>query len=324
MMHRFWIGLGVALIVGSALASETLPGAPEPPVGYESNELLMKDFTGGKIPLVSPYLTIPERVVEQKEIEYGKVGDRALLLNLYRPAEVDGAVPGLIFIHGGGWRSGDKKDYQYHCVEMAKRGYVAASIAYRMSGEAVFPAAVQDAQCAVRWMRENASEYGVDPNRIAVLGGSAGGHLSLMVGYCEEDTFPKTGGHDDVSSAVQAVVNLYGVTDCTTEKAKTAKEVTSFLGKSFDEAPELFDECSPLFHLDAGDPPTLTFHGTLDELVPVSQADALTEELDELGIPNVYCRLDGWPHTMDIAKPVNDYVLWYIDAFMKKYLPEPK
>lgn len=316
--------LVLAVMLGTAGALETLPGAPDPPVGYESNELLMKDFTGGKIPLISPKVDVPANITEHLDVEYGRVGERPLLLNLYRPADVKLLVPGLIFIHGGGWRSGDKKDYTYHCVEMAKRGYAAATIGYRLSGEAAFPAAVQDAQCAVRWMRENAAEYGIDPSRITVLGGSAGGHLALMVGYCDDDTFPKTGGHDGTSAAVQAVVNLYGVTDCTTETARSAKEITSFLKKSYDEAPEVFELCSPLFHLDAGDPPTLTFHGTIDEIVPVAQADALVEKLDALGVPNVYCRLDGWPHTMDIAKPVNDYVLWHIDAFLKKYLPEPK
>ncbi len=326
-MRQAWFIRGLALIACAApfaFALETLPGGPPPPPGYESNELLMKDLTGGKLPIIRPYPAMPEGITEQKDIEYGKVGERALLLDIYRPAKLDKPVPGLIFIHGGGWKSGNKKDYQYHCVEMAKRGYVAASMGYRLSGEAPFPAAVQDAQCAVRWMREHAAEYGIDPNRIAVMGGSAGGHLSLMVGYAEDDSFPKTGGHDETNAEVQAVVNLYGVADCTTEMARTANEVTSFLGKTYSEAPEVFDQCSPMFHLDAQDPPTLTFHGTIDDIVPVAQADALAARLDELEIPHVYCRLDGWPHTMDLAKSVNDYVLWYIDAFLKKHLPEPK
>lgn len=320
-MMRWFVGIVVA--AGVAYGGDMLPGAPPPPPGYESNELLMKDFTGGKIPVVSPYASMPEGILEQKDIEYGNVDGRALVLDLYRPADVAAPAPGLIFIHGGGWRSGNKKDYQYHCVEMAKRGYVTATIGYRLSGEAPFPAAVQDAQCAVRWLRANAGVYGVDPTRIAVLGGSAGGHLSLLVAYAEDDAFSKTGGYDATNGDVQAVVNLYGVTDCTTEIARSAREVTSFLQRSYDEAPEVFERCSPLTHLDAGDPPTLTFHGTIDDVVPVSQADALAARLDELGIPNVYCRLDGWPHTMDLAKPINNYVLWHIDAFLTKYLAAP-
>jgi acetyl esterase/lipase len=297
-------------------------GAPEPPVGYESNELLMKDFASGKVAVIRPYEAMPAGVVEHKDIEYGRVGDRRLLLDMYAPADLAGPAPGLIFIHGGGWRSGKKEDYQYHCVEMAKRGYVAATIGYRLSGEAAFPAAVQDAQCAVRWMRAHAGDYHVDPTRIAVLGGSAGGHLALMVGYAEAGDFPKTGGHEATRGDVQAVVNLYGVTDSTTERAQTAPEVTSFLGKSYADAPELYSQNSPIAYLDAADPPTLTFHGTIDEVVPVAQADALAAKLDALGVAQAYHRLDGWPHTMDIAQPVNAYVLWHIDAFLNEHLAE--
>jgi acetyl esterase/lipase len=235
-------------------------------------------------------------------------------------------VPALVFIHGGAWRSGNKNDYRFYCCRYAERGYVAVTVGYRFTQEAPFPAAVNDAKCAVRWLRANAQQYGVDADKIAVLGGSAGGHLSMMVGYSADmPELEGDGGHGGVSSRVQAVVNLYGPTDMTVEFAQDKPVVIEFLGgKQFSEAPELWAQASPMTYVTKDDPPTLILHGTTDDVVPVNQADLLAAKLAEIGVPYVYDRLEGWPHAMDVARDVNDRCLWFMDRFLALYVPLPK
>ena len=295
--------------------------AQMPPQGYSSEATILLAFAAGQIDLVDRDLAVPDTVVVKRAIQYGKVGDVELLLDLYSPRDLDGPVPGLVFIHGGGWKGGNRKDYQYYGIRFAEKGYVVASISYRLRDVAKYPAAVEDAKCAVRWMRHHAQENNVLPDKIAVAGGSAGGHLSMMVGYSsDEPELDGDGGNDGVSSRVQAVVNLYGPTDLTTPYGRSHQLVTNFIGASYDDAADVYKQASPLFHVTADDPPTLTFHGTLDSLVPVSQADRLVEKLKELKIEAPYERLEGWPHAMDAAQLVNDYCFDAMLKFFDKHL----
>lgn len=294
-----------------------------PPPGYRTANALIVDYVLGRIELndLETRTPLPVGVTEELDREYGRVGDRPLLLDLFTPKALDGPVPGVLFIHGGGWSSGDKADYRIYATHFAGEGYVVGSVGYRLKGEAKYPAAVEDIKCAVRWMRANAEELNVDPDRIAVIGGSAGGHLAMMAGYSSDvPELEGTGGWAESSSAVRVVVDLYGPTDFTTPYGRTHETTTSYLDKSYDEAPELYVQCSPMTHLDESDPPTLIFQGTLDDLVPYTQSDRLAEQLDALGVPYWYDRLDGWPHTMDMAVPVSDRVKLVVGAFFEEYL----
>ena len=125
-------------------------------------------------------------------------------------------VPAVLFLHGGAWKGGYRQIYHYYCTKFAEHGFVAATASYRFTGEAPFPAAVEDVKCAVRWLRANAEKRGIDPNKIGVAGGSAGGHLAMMIGYSSDvPELEGKGGHAETSSRVQAVVDLYGPTDLT-------------------------------------------------------------------------------------------------------------
>lgn len=297
--------------------------APAAPRGFPTMNSVYAAFFLGWMDILDPAFNwpVPETVVEKKDIEYGRVGERALLLDLYSPAKLDAPVPGLIFIHGGGWQEGNKRDYKFYTIDFAERGYVAATIGYRFSQEAGFPGCVEDAKCAVRWMRANAKEINVDPDRIVVIGGSAGGYLAMMTGYSAEvEEWNATGGHPGVSSAVAAVVDLYGPPDLTEPMAQDHYIITSFMKKPYTEVPELYAQASPMMHLDPKDPPTLVIQGTIDDIVPVEFSDKLVERLKAVGIPHWYARLDGWPHTMDVAPAVNDYVQWLINAFIEEYV----
>src|SRR2546427_5444461 len=131
--------------------------APPPAPGFKTPAEVMAAIAAGEVKLVKAPKEIPSGVIEQKNIEYGKVGERALLLDLYTLEKISKPVPGLIFIHGGGWSGGSRDVYKPYTVSYAQKGYVAVTISYRFSGEAPFPAAVEDAKCAVRWLRTNAA-----------------------------------------------------------------------------------------------------------------------------------------------------------------------
>ncbi|MCC6142497.1 MAG: alpha/beta hydrolase [Candidatus Hydrogenedentes bacterium] len=301
--------------------------APEPPRGFPTMNMGYLYFGLGWLDLIDHKgnIPIPEGVVEEKDIEYGRVGDRALQLDLYYPKGLTEPATTLLFIHGGGWSSGDRSDYKYYTVRFAQKGYVVATAGYRMKGEAPFPAAVQDIKCAVRWLHANADKYHIDPDRIVPIGGSAGGHLAMMAGYADDvPTLAPQCGLDGVSSKVAAVVDLYGPSDLTVPDARDNATVTTFIKKSYADAPDLYALASPLKHLDKNDPPTLIVQGTIDNIVPPAQSDLLAERLQELGIPYWYDRIEGMPHTLDIIRANNERVQWLIEHFLEEFVNKPR
>jgi len=321
-----WISLtcGLAAWAVFATAETKSKDALQPPPGYKTRLEILAAFGNGKLEIIDRETPLPDGVLLEKDIEYGNADGHSLQLDLYRPAETPKPAPALLFIHGGAWKKGKRQDYHFYTAAYAKKGYAVATASYRLTDQAPFPAAVQDCKCAVRWLRANAKKYNIDPEQIGVVGGSAGGHLSMMLGYSDDPTLEGDSGHKDVSSRVNAVVNIYGVYDMTTKIAKESDDVKKFLqGKSYEESPKLYRQSSPRFHLDEKDPPTLILHGTIDEIVPVAQSDRLAAHLKRLNIPHNYGRLDGWPHTMDIAKPVNDYCQAMMDRFFATHLPLP-
>ena len=320
------VGLPIPVVLpGPSAFAQSAPDPDKPPPGYPSKEAILAAFAIGRLKAVDMNPPLPAGVKLEADLEYGKAGDRPLLLDLYSPEKLEKAVPGLIFIHGGAWHGGKRQDYRVYTTHFAKLGYVVATISYRLVPQATFPAQIEDVKCAIRWMRSQAARIHVDPEKIAVLGGSAGGHLSLLAGYTsltqEKEELEGKGCNAGVSSRVAAVVDFYGPSDLTTpfgQKARVVKELLG--GKSFEEAPDLWRLASPIFHLGKDAPPTLILHGTIDETVPIDQADSLAAKLRELGVPYEYARLEGWPHTMDAAVPVNEYCKRRVEAFLRKHL----
>ncbi len=325
-VHRFAILAlgGLSLIFpsqGEAAVSGTIDlNPPTPPKGFESRQAVMAAIFKKELDLIQTDFPVPNGVKEVKAVEYGRAGNRSLLLDLYLPEKPDPNKPSLIFIHGGAWSGGSRDVYKYYTVHFAQRGYASATISYRLSGEAPFPAAVNDSKGAVRWMRAKAGDYGFNAKNIVAIGGSAGGHLSLMLGYTPRNRYleGKT-GHADESSAVQAVINFYGPVDLTTKMGQESGSVRKFLdGIIYQDNPQLYRDASPLHYLKEGAPPTLIIHGTLDETVKIAQGDALANKLASLNLPYAYARLDGWPHTLDAAKVVNSYCTTLMESFLRK------
>ena len=298
-------------------------GAPPAPRGYPNETLLKAAYVLGMLKLIDTHPPVPEDLTAYRGIVYSGADTAHLKLDIYEKKNLDKPAPLILFIHGGGWSKGKREDYLPYLIAFAEKGYVTATASYRLSRTAPFPAAVEDVKCAVRWLRSHACSYHIDPERIALAGGSAGGHLVLMAAYTPDKEFSGK-CPDTVTARVAAVVDLYGPVDLTTEYARNRPEVTGFLRTTWDQAPQLFREASPRFYISPDDPPTLIFQGTIDNLVPVSQSDSLHIWLDRAGVPNEYHRLKGWPHTMDLARKVFDYCSWYMDAFFRKYLKPVK
>lgn len=294
----------------------------EMPEGYSSNTTLKIAYFFGTLDLIEKMPPVPNTIVEYKDLVYKQTNNSLLKLDIYHLKELKEERPVLVFIHGGAWKKGNKKDYRRYLIDFAQKGYVTVTVQYSLSNVAKFPTAVNDVKCAIRWIKTNAKKYLIDPTKIAVIGGSAGGHLAMMIGYSSNSQNFESDCPDSIyTSEVQAVVNIYGPSDLTTEYAREQSSVINFIGKKYDETPEYFTKASPITYITKNDPPTLIFHGTLDELVPVSQSDNLTKQLQKTGVEVEYHKLKGWPHTMDLNKEVNEYCQYYMSRFFRKYIP---
>ena len=283
------------------LAAKLSGTPPALSIGGATAREISQKIKSGEIELAKPVTDLPAGVEASFDVEFGKGGTKPLLLDLFKPKEIKKPVPGLIFVHGGAWREGSRKNYGTYCRHFAGKGYVVATVEYRLSGEAPFPAAIQDVNCAIRWMRANAARLGVDPNKIGLVGGSAGGHLAMLAAYAPNDPeLEGTGGNNGVSSRVQAVVDIYGLVQLGGRsrspfrmvRARSKDPLVQFMGgKTADDDPDLYAKASPITHLTKDAPPTLILHGTVDELVGVGHSDKLAAKLSELGVPYLYDRI---------------------------------
>ena len=263
----------------------------------------------------------PDTVEMKVDLVYGKGGGQDLKLDLLLPKEqAKDSRPAILVIHGGGWVSGDKVDFRALASRFAEKGYVAASINYRLTPDGVFPSCVEDAKCSVRWMRANAKEYGVDPDRIAAYGFSAGGHLAAMLGTVDKDaSLEGNGGHEAFSSKVNAVVAVAAPTDIAAlaqSAGKGARNGLLLVGardlKTADR--KRMEQASPVFHVDAKDPPFLVCHGTADETVPYAQAEALWTKLKEARVPVEFQPVANGSHAQGKAQEL-------AEAFLEVHMP---
>jgi acetyl esterase/lipase len=232
------------------------------------------------------------------DVQYAKADGYPLLLDAYLPAD-DDTHPALIFIHGGGWRGGDKAG-GFQAVKgerLIAEGVAVFSLSYRLSGVAPYPAAVDDCLAAVRWIRENAGDFGVDPDRLAVWGGSAGGHLALMMGFLEPGPEEIDTAGERLENFVRCVVAKNPPTDLTVDdEMHRERALVAFMGAPRDEAPERYAEASPVTHLSPDDPPVFVMHGTADRTVPYNQALVLQERTAQVGVPLTLLTFEGAGH----------------------------
>ena len=270
-----------------------------------------------------------EDVAVHKSVVVGKAGDRDLLGILYVPTVTPGLRPAIVVVHGGGWRKGRPESVRGFGELLGQAGFVCLLADYRLTGEACWPAQIEDVKCAIRFLRANSSALGVDPDRIGIVGDSAGGHLALMAAVpC---TLEGSGGHAPQSSAVAAVGSMYGPTRIRFDPER-ANHV-ALMGEQANE--EDYVRASPITY-DLNDfPPCLLIHGVEDEAVPVSNSVDFHDRLTRLGRPVDLHLFPGLGHAfnrktaeegarmVDVADPKSVHgrtVVQIIERFFGKHL----
>ena len=277
----------------------------------------------GQAPKAKPALKVPDSVAFEPGITYTSPDGQDLKLDLARPKTGAGPFPAVICIHGGGFRAGSREGYDGLIVRLAERGYVAATVSYRLAPKSKFPAAVHDVKAAVRWMKANAGTYHVDPSRVGVTGGSAGGHLAQFLGVTgDEPRFEGDGGNPGVSSRVACVVNVYGPSDLTRSYGKSvdaAEVLPLFLGGDLQTARQTHVLASPLTWVSKGDAPTLVIHGTEDKYVAHEQSVWLVDALQAHEVEAELLTLPGAGHGFkgDDAKKADEAMFAFFDAHLK-------
>ena len=275
---------------------------------------------------------LPAGIRMEKDIAYIEGGDEAQKLDLYLPEKpADKPLPLIVHIHGGGWRAGSK--YPCPVAGLVLKGYAVASVEYRFSQKAVFPAQIQDCQAAIRWLRAHAKQYQFDTEHLGVIGGSAGGHLSALVGTSGgKKAFPSIGGHEEQSDRVQAVCDIFGPADFTTvvqqaAEDKNVKNIFAFntpsdpysglIGTKLDDKAKA-EAVSPVHYISMDAPPFLILHGTHDMLVPYAQSVQLEAALKAQDVPVWLQTLPGANHGGPLfGKPA---VLQLTQNFFDKHL----
>ena len=237
---------------------------------------------------------VGQRFRAERDVVYKTAGGFQAKLDLYvrydtRPG------PTILYIHGGGWANGSKEQYVLWFLPYLQLGMRVVSVQYRLSRVAPAPAAVEDCRCAFRWVAQHGAKYGIDPKRIVITGGSAGGHLALMTGMLDPGSEFDRDCPWDAPPKPLAIINYYGVTDVSESYREKEKSALLWL-KGVPDAEAMARRLSPLTYVRAGLPPVLTIHGDEDEMVPYSHAVRLHELLTREHVPNRLVTIPGGKH----------------------------
>jgi len=243
---------------------------------------------------------LPEGVTAHREVEYARVDGHRLLLDLFLP-RAPGPAPVVVWVHGGGWRVGNKEACP--ALYLAAAGFAIASIEYRLSDTQPFPAQIHDCKAAIRWLRAHADQYKLDGAHIGAYGCSAGGHLVALLGVSDDNAHLEgdVGGNLKFSSGVQAVCNCCGVSDLfdlaeAWRSTEYAPYLDAFLGGPIEEFKDKAAAASPLTHIAPDAPPFYSLHGDKDECVPVQQSVRLDEALRQAGADSTLEIIQGAGH----------------------------
>ena len=242
-------------------------------------------------------------------VTYARPGGEELKADVWRPSgggsagEADAAKghPAVIVVHGGGWRSGERGDFPRWNAWLASKGYVVFDIDYRLSPPPSWRDAPADVRCAVGWVKENAARYGVDPERVALMGRSAGGHLALLTAYTQGSApTPGCDARNLHDTGVAAAVAFYPPTDLARlSSLGYLGGMDRFIGGTRDAVPERYRLLSPVLRVDPRAPPTFLAHGGDDQIVPPGQSELLADRLREAGVPHRLVELPWANHTFD-------------------------
>ncbi|MFZ6745539.1 alpha/beta fold hydrolase [Undibacterium sp. JH2W] len=316
-----FISFTAILLAGCAVAGKSAPAE----AAYTAESTYQKLI--GSYPFIQiARQTLPANVKLLRDLPYVSREGKDLQLDLYSPvaSRVTGptARSAIVLVHGGGWRSGTRDNLGALAIRLAERGYVCAAISYRLSAEARYPAAIHDVKAAVRWLRSQALLYHIKPDQIAVAGGSAGGQIAALVGVTNDMEKFDLAVSSTVPSAVQAVINIDGLSDFTSEEARKYEDDPSkkpsaagaWLGGSYAEKTALWKEASPLTHVSKDTPPFL-FISSAQKRFSLGR-DEMMERMTALGIKTKAVHLPNTPHSFWLFDPWLGPTVDAIDEFL--------
>jgi acetyl esterase/lipase len=266
---------------------------------------------------------IPDNLLFEPGVAYAQA-DPQQVMDIVRPRDTGQPHPAVICIHGGGFRAGSREGYVEQCIRLAQRGYVAATVDYRLAPAAPFPAAVHDVKAAVRYLRANATRLGIDPDRIGATGGSAGGHLALFLGLTGGmPQFEGEGPNRGQSSRVACVVDYYGPSDFTKSYGRSvdaAEVLPLFLGGDLNHARLMHIKASPLNWVTPDAAPTLAIQGTKDRYVAYEQSVWIIDRLLSAGVEAELETIDGADHGFKgpDAERAERRMLAFFDRYLKQ------
>jgi len=296
-----WIGLVLLAVAWVDLLVLVVQGRAATATATEAFGDFGRDALGGR------EMPPRQKVVVERNIEFRRGAGKRLRLGVYRPATAGRGRPAILQLHGGGWMIGDKREQGIPLLRhLASHGWVGFNANYRLSPGATFPDHLVDGKAALAWIRGHADEYGIDPDFVVVTGGSAGGHLTALMGLTANDARYQP-GFEHADTSVQAAVPFYGVYDFTNRNDTMPPEFLRLLAEPFiikafiDDEPERFADASPLDHVRSDAPPFLVIHGDKDTLAPVEDARAFVAALSSVSSsPVVYVELHGAQHAFDL------------------------
>jgi acetyl esterase/lipase len=256
------------------------------------------------------------------DVVYGVQNNYPLKMDVWRNSKASGPVPTLMYIHGGGWIYGDRTGAFIELFPYFQRGWNIVNVEYRMAPVSLAPAAVEDCRCALKWVIRNAKQYGLDITRIVLTGHSAGGHLSLTTGMLTPDAGLDVACPGDEILKVAAIINWFGISDVNDVMQGPNKKnyAEEWLGNLANKS-EIAKRTSPLTYVAKDNPPTISIHGDLDNVVPYQHSVRLHEALTQAGVPNQLVTIKGGGHgnfTDEETLQAYDQIWAFLDVHLPK------
>jgi acetyl esterase/lipase len=262
-----------------------------------------------------------KRVRIEDGVVFGRAGSRDLRCDLFFPPDSAGERVGVVLVHGGAWAKGDRSQLRSYGIRLARQGILCAAVEYRLSGEAKWPAQIHDVKAAIRYLRANSRELGVDPSKICVSGHSAGGHLALMAAATPNlAEFEGHGGHPDAGSEVAACIAFYPPTQLYGQRPPSSYAPGLFEAGAGEE---IARRASPIAYARKDFPPTLLLHGNRDELVPWSESANLHRALAEAGAGVELHLYNGAPHAFDVTREFARHCAEVMLLFLDRHVAHP-
>lgn len=256
----------------------------------------------------------------EKDVVFGKGGNTDLRLDIYRPPAGTEKRMATIHIHGGGFTGGSKETLSERVPPYSSRGYVGLAVQYRLAGDAKWPAQIEDVKAAIRWARANAKSLGVDPDKIGVVGHSAGGHLALFAaGTGNRPEFEGKGGTPGVGTEVAVCCAYYPAIEVRPRADGTANNL---LSPGSDAAAHR--AASPVTYVSSAFPPTVIFHGTVDTTIPLESSERLFRELRAVKVPTEFHAIEGVPHVFDSNREFAEAAAALADLFIDRHVVHPR